>query len=145
MQQFDTISLAGHVQLVLRDASGAIKKIISIHNAIETAGKNAITDQLLASPTLGKPTYIGVGTGTPVGGNLAAEVAREAIDSKLRTDNVLTMVSLFEAGVGTGNLTEAGVYDADTSGNCLATISLPSVLPKGSADTLEITWTWTIG
>lgn len=139
----DSIPVRGKVKLVLRDSRGRVKTIRK-SNTIQDAGKYAITDQLLASPTLGKPTHAGVGDGSITMGELGNELVRVALTSKDRTTNVLTMVFDLPAGTGTGALTEAGIYDAGAAGNCLSTTSFTAI-PKGAADTLEITWTWTIG
>lgn len=139
----DKMGIKGRVTLTLKDASGKIKKIVR-SNTVENAGIYAVMDQLLASPTLGKPTHGGVGTGTPTAGNLQTPVApRVALDSKLRSNAVVTMVFTLPAGTGTGSLTEAGIFDALTSGNCLATTSFTAI-PKGAGDSLVITWTWTL-
>lgn len=138
----DKTKVVGTVKVVLRDKNGKIKHS-SVHNTIETAGKNMIADRLLASPTLGVPTHMGIGTGTPGGGALGTELDVNALTSKLRTDNVVTMVGDWAAGDGTGALTEASIKDA-AAGNVHATTSF-SVINKGAADTLQITWTWTIG
>lgn len=139
----DKVPLKGRVTVSLKKPNGSLKTLRQ-HNAIESAGLYAIADQLLASPTLGKPTHGGVGTGTPVGGALAGEVGRVALDTKTRSTDTVTMVFTLPAGTGTGSLTEAGLFDADTSGNCLATTSFTAV-NKGASDTLVITWEWQIG
>lgn len=128
---------------VLRDASGAVKQEQTVHNTVTTAGKNAIADQLLASPTLGKPTHMGIGTGTPSGTALGTEIDRNALTSKTRSGAVVTMVGDWAAGDGTGAITEAGVSDASSAGNTLLTTSF-STINKGASDTLQITWTLTI-
>lgn len=128
---------------VLRDANGNVKDERSIHNAVTTAGKNMIADRLLASPTLGVPTHMGVGTGTPSATALGAELDRNALTSKTRSNAVVTMVGNWAAGDGTGAITEAGVFDAASAGNCHLTTSF-AVINKGANDTLQITWTLTI-
>lgn len=138
----EKIKLIGKVEIVLRDSEGRIKHQ-GVYNTIETAGKACITDQLLASPSLTKPTHMTIGTGTPGAGSLGTALDTNALTSKTRNTNVLTMVGDWAAGDGTGAITEAGIRDA-AAGNYLATTSF-SVINKGAADTLQITWTWTIG
>lgn len=132
-----------HMHIVLKDADGNIKDERKIHNTVTTAGKNGIADQILASPTLGKPTHMAVGTGTPSGTALGAELDRNALTSKTRSGAVVTMQGDWAAGDGTGALTEAGVFDASSTGNMWLSQSF-SVVNKGSADTLSISWTLTI-
>jgi len=52
-------------------------------------------------------------------------------------------VASWAAGDGTGALVEAGILNAASAGTLLARVVF-SVINKGAADTLEITWTLTI-
>ncbi len=146
MKTFDGVTInsgqADNVQIVLRDADGNIKHS-STHNTVTTAGKNAIADQLLASPTLGKPTHVAIGTGTPSGTALGTELDRNAFTTKTRSNAVVTIVADWAAGDGTGAITEAGIFDAASTGNMHCSASF-SVINKAAGDTLQITWTITV-
>jgi subtilisin family serine protease len=131
-----------HMRAVLRDCFGNIKQTASVYNTVTTAGKNGAMDQMLASPTLGKPTHMGIGTGTPSGTALGTELDRNALTSKTRSNAVVTMVGDWAAGDGTGSITEAGIFDASSSGNMWLSASF-SVITKGASDILNITWTFT--
>lgn len=132
-----------HMQLVLRDANGKIKAKRSVHNTVTTPGKQGAADQILASPSLNKPTHMAVGTGSPSGTALGTELDRNALTSKTRGANaIITMVGDWAAGDGTGAITEAGVFDASSVGNMWMSASF-SVINKGAADTLSISWTLT--
>src|SRR3954452_2964641 len=106
-----------NVDVILRDKYGNIKEERHIHNTVTTAGKQGIADQILASPTLGKPTHLGIGTGTGGTTALNTELDRNALTSKTRSGAVDTMVGDWAAGDGTGAITEAGLFDASSSGN----------------------------
>lgn len=138
----DTSKVADNVHIVVRGPDGKIKHQ-STHNTVTTAGKAGIADQVLASPSLGKPTHMGVGTGSPSGTALGTEIDRNALTSKTRSGAVVTMVGDWAAGDGTGALTEAGVFDASSSGNMWLSASF-SAVNKGAADTLSIAWTLTV-
>jgi hypothetical protein len=145
----DVIKVKGVVQARLVAPDGAVKEIREAKaNLIVTTGKHAIADQLLASPTLSKPTHMGIGTGTtaPAVGNtaLVTEVGTRQSLSKTRSGNVVTLVASFGAGVGTGAITEAGIFTAASSGTMYSRIVFAAI-NKGSNDTLELTWTYTIG
>jgi len=131
-----------HMKAVLRKADGS-QEITEVYNTVTTAGKNMIADRLLASPTLGVPTHMAIGTGTGGTTSLNTELDRNAFTSKTRNNAVVTMVGDWAAGDGTGALTEAGVFDASSSGNMHLYTSF-SVINKGAADALTITWTLTI-
>jgi hypothetical protein len=137
-----------NVQIVLRGPDGEIKQEATIHNLIVTVGKNGIADQLLASPSISKPTHMAIGTGTNAAAAgdtaLQTELDRNALTTKTRSTNVVTMVGDWAAGDGTGAITEAGILDAASSGN-LYSRAVFSVVNKGSADTLQIVWTYTVG
>lgn len=132
-----------HLHAVLRDANGNIKEEREVFNTVTTAGKNMIADRLLASPTLGVPTHMAIGTGTGGTTALNTELDRNAFTTKTRLNAVVTMVGDWAAGDGTGALTEAGVFDAASTGNMHLYTSF-SVINKGAADALTITWTLTI-
>lgn len=139
----NSMDLAYTMEAVLRNEHGEVKQEVSVHNTVTTAGRNAIADQLLAAPTLGKPTHMGIGTGTPTGTALGTEIDRNALTSKTRSGAVVTMVGDWAAGDGTGAITEAGVFDAASTGNMHLSTSF-STINKGANDTLQITWTLTI-
>lgn len=143
----DTIKLKGVVRAEVFDADGNLKASEETHNLILTVGKNMIADRLLASPTLGVPTHMGVGTsGTaPAAGDTTITgETRVALTSKTRSTNVVTFVGDWAAGSATGTLQEAGLWDASSGGNLVGRATFTSIA-KGAADTLKVTWTWTIG
>jgi hypothetical protein len=134
--------------LELRDEAGNLKETREVHNTVTTAGKDGVADQILASPTLPKPGWMELGTGTGGTTLLNAYIAgsRVALTSKLRTGAVVTMVGDFGAGVGTGAVTEAGIFSIVTQNTvpmwCYASFT---VINKAAGDSLKITWTLTCG
>lgn len=134
--------LAYTMRAVLRDEYGAIKEVREVHNTVTTAGKNGAADQVLASPSLNKPTHMAIGTGTPSGTALGTELDRNALDTKTRSGAIITMTASWAAGDGTGAITEAGVFDAASTGNMWLSDTF-SVINKAASDTLAITWTLT--
>jgi len=127
----------------LFDEGGNLKECRSVRNTVTTAGLAGIMDQLLASPALGKATHMGVGTGSPGGSALGTEIGtRAAFGSKTRDAAVVTHVATFAPGNATGALTEAGIFDASSTGNMWMSASF-SVVNKAAGDTVVITWTLT--
>lgn len=136
--------LVQHLDIRIYDPlTGRTKRRYRFRNTVTTAGKNGIADQILASPTLGKPTHMAIGTGTGGTTALNAELDRNALTSKTRLNAVVTMVGDWAAGDGTGALTEAGVLTASSGGD-LWLYTTFSVINKGAADALSISWTLTI-
>lgn len=144
----EDVDIEENVTLELRGPDGELKDRREIHNLITTAGKNAIAEQLLASPGNAKPTHMAIGTGTTAAAAgdtaLQTELDRNALTSKNRAANVVTLVGDWAAGDGTGAITEAGILNA-ASGGDLYSRAVFSVVNKGASDTLSISWTYTVG
>lgn len=135
-----------HVTITVIGEDGVVKDERT-YNTVTNNGKNGIADQILAAPTLGKPTHMAIGTGTngtPASATqLTTELDRNALTSKTRSGAVVTMVGDWAAGDGTGALTEAGVLTASSGGDLWLYTTFP-VVNKGANDALQITWTLTI-
>jgi len=129
-----------HVAITLRGPDGRIKDQRSIWNTVTPNGKEGIADNLLAAPSLGKPTHMAVGTGSPGANALGAELDRNAFTSKTRAGAIVTMVGDWAAGDATGALTEAGIFNDPGAGN-MWTSTTYDVVNKQSTDTLGIDWT----
>ena len=140
----DTSTITGVLHIVLKDKDGNVKLDRVQTNTVTTAGKNMIADRLLAAPSLGVPTHMAVGTGTPSGTALGTELDRNALTSKTRSTNVVTMVGDWAAADGTGTLSEAGIFDAASTGNMITSTTISPSIPKGASDVLSISWTLTI-
>lgn len=130
------------MHIILRDKNGNIKAERHVRNTVTTPGKEGAADQILASPSLNKPTHMAIGTGSPSGTALGTELDRNALTTKTRSGAVVTMVGDWAAGDGTGAITEAGVFDAASTGNMWLSSSF-SVVNKAAGDTLSISWTLT--
>ena len=140
------LSFENNVTLTLYDANGRVKDVRKVHNTVVAAGLEGTMDQLLDSPTLAKPGWMEVGTGSPGATLLGAYVAgsRTALSAKTRSGAVVTMRCTFAAGVGTGALTEAGVFSIVTENTAPMYLSASfGVITKADADSLEIVWTMT--
>jgi len=140
----DGVKIKENVKIVLRGPDGNIKAVREFSNTVTTAGKDGAADQILAAPTLNKPTHMAIGTGAPAATLLGAEIDRNALTSKLRAGAVVTMVGDWAAGDGTGALTEAGIFDNGVANTInMWTSAAFAVVNKLAGDTLQITWTLT--
>jgi len=138
----DSLNLRGDVCIKLNDEIVLEKK-----NLIVNTGKNFLASAVInssASPF----TYMAIGTNTTAAAvgdtSLGSELVRQAFTSSSVAANVVTLVTTYAAGTGTGALTEAGIFNASSSGTMLSRIVF-SAINKGSADSLTITWTITVG
>jgi hypothetical protein len=75
---------------------------------------------------------------------LGTELVRQVFTTSSVSTNVVTLTTTYAAGTGTGALQEAGIFNASTAGTMLSHVVF-SVINKGAADTLTITWTVTVG
>ena len=138
----DHCSIRTNVEFVMRDRSGRVTDRWRIHNTTKTAAKVGAADQLLDAPALGVPTHLAIGTATPQAATLGTEVYRNPLTSKERSGAVITMVADFAAGQGTGDITEAGVFDANSAGSMWLSSSF-TARSKTSVKSLQVTWTLT--
>jgi hypothetical protein len=135
-----------NVKLQLFDREGNLKETREIHNTMTNAGKYGIMDQIASTPSLAIANYMEVGTGTGGTTKLNAYISgsRTACTSRTRTNNAVAIVCTFGAGVGTGAVTEAGMFDVATQDSpnmwCYSSFA---VINKGALDSLQITWTIT--
>jgi len=144
----DAIKMTGNLKLVLTDENGNIKQEEEVKNLVVTAGKSFIASRM-KDATATAMTHMEVGTSSTaaaVGDTaLVAAVAssRVTLTSTTVTTNSVAYVASFPAGTGTGALTEAGLFNASSAGTMLCR-TVFSVINKGAADTLGITWTVTV-
>lgn len=144
----ENFPIKGDLHIVIKDAlTGEVKVDRLEKNLVVTVGKDWIASRMVgtAANTMG---YMAVGTDStaPAAGNttLGAEVARVAVTSQTASTNTVTYVATFGAGTGTGALTEAGLFNANTAGTMLSRTTY-SVINKGSGDEMTVTWVITVG
>lgn len=143
----DKLFVKGKLDIVLRNASGVVIEERHIPNLVVDTGNNYIASRM-KDATATAMTHMAVGTGgtAPTAGDttLAIEAARVALTSTTVTGNAVAYVATFPAGTGTAALVEAGLFNASSAGTMLARTTY-SVINKGAADTLTVTWTITVG
>ncbi len=142
----DTIKMTGDLKIVLTDENGQIKHEQEIKNLVVTTGKNFIASRMKdTTDTAMSHMAIGSGTTAAAVGDTALEtqLGRVSLTSTTVTTNNVAYVATFPAGTGTGAVTEAGLFNASSGGTMLCR-TVFSVINKGAADTLGITWTVTV-
>ena len=142
----DSIKVTGELKLTLTRPDGHVKHEVIIPNLVVTTGKNYIASRMKdASATAMSHMAVGTGSTAAAAGNtaLGSEGGRVALTSTTVSTNNVAYVATFPAGTGTGALTEAGIFNASSSGTLLCR-TVFSVINKASADTLGITWTVTV-
>ena len=142
----DGLKLRGEVALVLRDKNGNVKEERTIKNLIVDTGLNFICDRMKDDETAMTHMALGSGSTAAAAGDtsLGSQLgSREALDSSTVTNNQIVYVSSFEAGDATGAVTEAGIFNATSSGTMLCR-TVFSVVNKAADDTLTVNWTITL-
>ena len=143
----DNLKLRGDVAIVLKDKDGNIKDTREITNLVVNTGLTFICSRMAAA-SAGVMSHMAVGSGTtsPAAGQtdlVSILGSREALDSTSASSNTITFVSSFEAGEGTGAITESAIFNASSGGTMLARVTFAAV-NKAAADTMSITHTITL-
>jgi hypothetical protein len=143
----EQVKMTGALTIVKTNSEGVIVDKRHIPNLVVTAGKDHIISRMIGTSS-GVMSHMGVGTGivAPAAGDTAlgtALGARIALTSATQASNVVTYVATFGAGVSTGGITEAGIFNALTAGTMLCRTSF-SVVNKAAGDSIVITWVVTI-
>ena len=141
----DTIKVTGELKITVTKPDGNVHETV-VPNIVVTDGKEYIASRMKdASATAMSHMAIGTGTTAAAAGDAAleTEAGRVALTSTTVTSNAVAYVATFAAGTGTGAITEAGILNASSSGTLLCR-TVFSVINKGAADTLGITWTVTV-
>jgi hypothetical protein len=142
----DSLKANGVLQLTLLDAAGNVKEQHE-HNLVVNTGLAYIASRM-KDATTGAMTHMAVGSGTGTAAAtdtaLGTQLSIQGLDSTTLVTTAVTndsvqYVATFAAGVGTGAITEAGIFNAATSGVMLCRTKF-DVINKGALDTLVITW-----
>jgi len=146
----ENLKLSGQLNIVLKDKAGNIKDERVEKNLVVNTGLAFIASRMIGtSKSVMSHMAIGSSTSSATGAQtdlVSMLGAREAIDSSniIGTNNEkVVYVSNFEAGDGTGAVTEAGIFNAATSGDMLCR-TVFAVVNKAADDTMSISWTITI-
>lgn len=139
----DKLKLRGDVSIVLKSADGSVKDSRAIKNLVVNDGLNFIVSRM-KDATQGAMSHMAVGSSTTAAAAGQTDLvsilgSREALDSTAVSTNTVTYVSSFEAGEGTGAVTEAGIFNASTSGDMLCR-TVFAVVNKQATDSMTISW-----
>ena len=137
----DNMKLVGKLSIAIND-----EVVQEVNNLVVTTGKNFVASRI-KDATASAMSHMAIGTGStsPAAGDTALgnESARVALTSTTVTNADVAYVSSFGAGTGTGAITEAGLFNASSSGTLFCRTTF-SVVNKGADDSMTITWTVTV-
>jgi hypothetical protein len=142
----EQVKLTGQVSIRILDKDGNVKDERNIKNLVVTVGKEFIASRMVGTAS-NIMSHMAIGsdsTAAAVGNTgLGAELGRVALTSGTASGAVATYVATFGAGVGTGAVVEAGLFNASSSGTMLCR-TVFSVVNKGADDAMTITWQVTV-
>lgn len=137
----DGLKMKGRLTISIND-----EVVQEIDNLVVTTGKEYVASRI-KDTTATAMSHMAIGTGTTAAAAgdtaLVSESARTALTSTTVSTNTVVYVDTFGAGIGTGAITEAGVFNASSSGTMLCR-TVFSVVNKGADDSMTITWTITV-
>lgn len=152
------LKMKGHLTLVLTDQFGNVKDYREIDNLIVKVGQDLVGrlvfngNTTLTSPTFANFVAIGTGSTAPVLTEtaLVTPCGTRVQDTLVITNrqgtgatSKVTADATFAAGNCTGNVQEAGLFDALTVGNMFARQQFAGI-NKLAGDSLTVTWEITL-
>lgn len=138
----DGIKMTGRVEVKIAGVSTVFP------NMVVSAGRNFIASTLAGntgSPMSHMAVGLGSGEVSPLELSLQDETARVALDNSISQDNIVIFTAVFPQGVGSGVLSEAGIFNSSGAGEMLCRTRFPSNVIKGSTEAVSITWSVTVG
>ena len=137
----DDLKMTGRLSIAVND-----EVVQEVKNLVVTTGKGYVASRM-KDATATAMSHMGVGTGSTAAAAgdtaLGSEVDRNALASTTVSGANISYVATFAAGDGTGALTEAGLFNASSSGTMLCR-TVFAVVNKGASDSMTITWTVTV-
>ena len=146
----ENLKLSGQLNIVLKDKAGNIKEERVEKNLVVNAGLAYIASRMTGT-SKAVMSHMALGSGTTAAAASQTDLvtllgSREALDSSTiagSNNEKVVYVSAFEAGDATGAVTEAGIFNAASSGDMLCR-TVFSVVNKAADDTMSVTWTITL-
>jgi hypothetical protein len=146
----DFLKPTGKVRVEVRGEDGVLKDEKLIDNIVTNAGRNWLWLMGTAATPPAHMGWMALGTGTTAAAITDVALQTETASTRTATTSIGTVASTqsqwactFPPGVGTGAITEAGIFNASSAGTILAHVVFGSIT-KAAGDTLTITWTITL-
>lgn len=146
MQNIENLKARGDLVIELTRESGEVETF-EFRNLVVDTGLNYIVSRM-KDTSAGAMSHMALGSGTasPVAGDTALGSqlgSRAALSTTTVSDNTITYTAAFGAGVATGAVTEAGIFNAASAGTMLCR-TVFAVVNKAANDTITVTWTVTV-
>lgn len=150
MNTIEHLKFSGNVTITLKNKDGQIKEHREIKNLVVNSGLAYIISRMVGTAknvmshmAVGSSSTAAAAGDTDLGSILGSRKSLDSTTISGSNNEKVVYVATFAPGEGTGAVTEAGVFNASTSGDMLCR-TVFAVVNKGSDDTMTITWTITI-
>jgi len=150
MNKIENLLSRGRLSIVITDQYGRIKEKREIDNLVVNAGLAYIISRMvgvaknvMSHMAVGSGTSPAAAGDTDLGNLLGSRKALTSTTISGANNESVVYVSTFSPGEGTGAITEAGIFNAASSGDMLCR-TVFAVLNKAAADSMVITWTITL-
>lgn len=142
-----SVSLHGQLHILVKDEKNNIKHDLTVPNLVVDAGLAFIASRM-AGTSSSVMSHMAVGSSSTAASSGQTDLvsilgSRVSLTSGTASTNTMTYIATFSAGVSTGAITEAGVFNASSSGTMLCR-SVFSTINKAAGDSMTITWTITL-
>lgn len=137
----ENIKTKGTLLITVYDENHNIKDTVKVNNLVVNVGKNYIASRITSNASvLMSHMALGSSNTSPTSSDttLGNELGRVALDSSQVTNNTIAYIATFPAGVATGTLKEAGIFNANANGTMMCRSQFS--VTKDASDTIVISW-----
>ena len=142
----ENFKITGELAITVRDQAGRLKETIVVPNKVVTVGKEYTASRMIQN-TPSVMTHMAIGTDNTLAAventALLAQTGRVTLTSSSVSGTTITYTATFGPNVGTGAITEAGIFNASTGGIMLCRTTF-SVVNKEANDSISISWVVTV-
>jgi hypothetical protein len=137
-----TIKVTGKLIIEVIDCNDIIKSVVEVKNLVVDVGLNQILERF-KEDLIAAPTHMAIGSGVVAAAagdtSLGSELARSSLLSSSVSGSTITYKAGFASGVGTGNISEAGIFNSASNGIMLCRTVFDQIT-KSDSDAIKITW-----
>ena len=149
MNVLESLKATGALKIERFNSTGDIVETLEVPNLVVTVGKNFIASSMLKTTTNSPAamTHMAIGSDLTAAAaantTLGVELGRVTLTASTVSASAVTYTATFPAGTGTGDVKEAGIFNAASAGTLLCRTTFP-IVTKQAGDSIAITWVVTV-